>query len=87
MNVQPAACYPDKCLRNKDGKLVIVNLQKTPYDQFCAIRIFAKTDTFMKILMEELGILQFDRSFDSLEQMDSWDKFKRIQNFIPAYIE
>jgi len=32
MNVQPAAAYPDKALKSPGGKLVIVNLQKTPYD-------------------------------------------------------
>ncbi len=55
MNVQPAASYPLEPLRN-GGKLVIVNLQKTPYDQLAAVRIFAKTDVFMKVLLTQLGI-------------------------------
>ncbi|KAL6079563.1 NAD-dependent protein deacetylase sirtuin-7 [Balamuthia mandrillaris] len=60
MNVQPSACYPDKCLRNPGGKLMIVNLQATPFDSLASIRVFARTDAFMAVLMEELGLQQFD---------------------------
>jgi hypothetical protein len=38
------------------GKLVIVNLQKTPLDHMANIRVFARTDDFMKSLMKHLGI-------------------------------
>lgn len=55
MNVQPAASYPLQVLKN-EGKLVIVNLQRTPFDQLAHIRIFAKTDVFMKILLSKMGI-------------------------------
>ncbi len=36
-------------------EMVIVNLQKTEYDSKAAIRIFAKTDIVMQLLMEYLG--------------------------------
>ena len=52
-------------------QLVIVNLQKTPYDNLASIRIFAKTDQFMEILMEELAIKEFDRETDIL---NTWSK-------------
>jgi len=36
--------------------MVICNLQKTPYDDQAAIRIYAKTDTVMKLLLQELNV-------------------------------
>merc|ERR1719229_613470 len=36
--------------------LVIVNLQKTPLDDVCSLRIFAKIDDVMVPLMKELGL-------------------------------
>lgn len=36
--------------------LVIVNLQKTPYDSLAGVRVFAKTDDFMQRLMDKLGV-------------------------------
>jgi len=68
MNVQPAASFPDKCFRN-NGKLVIVNLQKTPYDSLADIRIFAKTDETLRLLMEELGY-SFDTQCDRILEWD-----------------
>lgn len=38
------------------GKLVIVNLQKTALDGLAHLRIFAKTDLLMELVMKELGI-------------------------------
>merc|ERR1719300_1965136 len=38
------------------GRLVIVNLQKTPLDHVASIRIFAKIDDVMVPLMKELGL-------------------------------
>ncbi|PRP86710.1 putative LRR receptor-like serine/threonine-protein kinase [Planoprotostelium fungivorum] len=64
MNVQPAASLPEKSLRNVDGKLYIVNLQKTPFDDVANAVVHEKTDKFMEALMHELGISDFDRSYD-----------------------
>jgi NAD+-dependent protein deacetylase sirtuin 6 len=69
MNVQPAASFPDKCFKN-GGKLVIINLQKTPYDSLASIRIFAKCDDVMRMLMEELTIYEFSVTTDII---DTWD--------------
>ena len=73
--VQPAATYPEKVVLsekanvmkklNKQGKLVLVNLQATPLDEYCSIRCFCKTDDFAKELMREMGLENFDRTFDA----------------------
>lgn len=38
------------------GKLIIVNLQKTPLDKYAYVRVNALCDDFMKLLMAELNI-------------------------------
>jgi NAD-dependent SIR2 family protein deacetylase len=45
--------------RHREGNglgLVIINLQQTPYDDDCALRIFGKADDVMSLLAEELAI-------------------------------
>jgi mono-ADP-ribosyltransferase sirtuin 6 len=73
--VQPAATYPEKVVLseksnlmkklNKEGKLVLVNLQATPLDEYCSIRCFCKTDDFAKLLMKELGLENLNTNFDA----------------------
>lgn len=73
--VQPAASFPEKVILseksnvmkklNKQGKLVLVNLQATPLDEYCSIRCFCKTDDFAKELMKEMGLEQFDTNFNA----------------------
>jgi NAD-dependent SIR2 family protein deacetylase len=41
----------------RGGKLVIINLQKTPYDSSAHLRIFAHCDHVMQLLMQALGTL------------------------------
>jgi len=54
--------------------MVVVNLQKTPYDRMSAVRVFARTDNFMRALMEALEIGDnFDRSFDAIYD---WQKLE-----------
>lgn len=65
MQVAPACHIPYRCSKN-NGKLVIVNLQKTSYDDK-ATKIYAKTDEFMRLLMEELGLKDFDQDYDLLD--------------------
>eukprot|EP00419_Tripos_fusus_P004630 CAMPEP_0172674472 /NCGR_PEP_ID=MMETSP1074-20121228/12755_1 /TAXON_ID=2916 /ORGANISM="Ceratium fusus, Strain PA161109" /LENGTH=465 /DNA_ID=CAMNT_0013491883 /DNA_START=62 /DNA_END=1457 /DNA_ORIENTATION=- len=55
LTVSPANAQPEITARN-GGKLVIVNLQKTPLDKHATMHIFAKTDLVMGMLMERLGI-------------------------------
>jgi len=74
MNVQPNATYPDQCLKNPNGKMVIVNLQKTPFDNVASVRVFCKTDIFMKMVMDELKIMKFDMEMDCKEQ---WDRITK----------
>jgi len=55
LTVSPANEMPELTQQN-GGKLCIVNLQTTRYDSQSDIRIFAKTDLLMKLLMEELDV-------------------------------
>lgn len=55
-------------------QLFIVNLQKTPYDMHATVRVFARTDAFMQILLTELGV---DPAMDrSIDLRDTWDAMK-----------
>jgi len=70
MLVQPNATYPEVVLRNPNGNMVIVNLQKTPYDHLASVRLFCTTDSFMELIMKELNITKFDLKTDC---KDKWD--------------
>ena len=54
LRVTPAANMPKIVGKSKGGKLVIVNLQKTPLDCYADLRINAMTDTVMEKLMQKL---------------------------------
>merc|ERR1711972_429100 len=66
LTVTPAADLPEEVgdrwsLEMAKGQipknhLIIVNLQKTPLDDICSLRIFAKIDDVMVPLMKELGM-------------------------------
>jgi NAD-dependent SIR2 family protein deacetylase len=66
LTVTPAADLPEEVGdrwaediqngKNTNNHLVIVNLQKTPLDDVCSLRIFAKIDDVMVPLMKELGL-------------------------------
>jgi len=55
LRVSPA-CEMPRSTHTHGGKLVVINLQKTPLDGLCSVRIFAKTDEVMTKLMEKLGL-------------------------------
>ena len=40
----------------KNGKLIIINLQKTPYDSKCALRIYGNLQDVIKMLGKELKV-------------------------------
>lgn len=54
LRVTPAADMPE--IVADKGRLVIVNLQKTPLDDKAAMVIHAKTDDVMRLLAAELGL-------------------------------
>jgi len=57
MRVRPACDLPILGRQtSKSHKLVIVNLQETPYDNKCAIRIFARVDNVLELLMKHLEL-------------------------------
>lgn len=61
LTVSPANQIPEIAkdrteLNRNGGRLVICNLQKTPLDPLCDMRIFAKCDDFMRLVMQELGL-------------------------------
>jgi len=58
MRVFPSCDLPlaGRAKHGRRHKLVLVNLQKTPVDKKCALRIFAKVDEVMEGLCKELGL-------------------------------
>lgn len=53
LRVTPAADIPCETVR-KGGKLVIINLQKTPLDEHSSLNIYAKIDEVFECLMKHL---------------------------------
>ena len=56
LTVSPACTMPKTTAKNGHGNLVICNLQRTPLDHLCAVRVHHKCDVFMSMLMQELGL-------------------------------
>jgi len=75
MNVQPSVAFQLQSKKN-GGKIILVNLQKTPYDSEVDIQVFARTDDFMKIFMEELEVKTFDQATDVRKTWDVYDQQK-----------
>jgi len=55
LTVTPACTNPKRTVQH-GGKLVICNLQKTPLDDRAFIRIYARCDDLMKLVMQKLGL-------------------------------
>jgi NAD-dependent SIR2 family protein deacetylase len=55
LRVTPAADMPLSTVE-RGGKLVIVNLQKTPMDQYAALVIHGKCDDVMNRVMKKLNL-------------------------------
>mmetsp|Transcript_33053 Transcript_33053/g.52945 ORF Transcript_33053/g.52945 Transcript_33053/m.52945 type:complete len:193 (+) Transcript_33053:1266-1844(+) len=55
MRVEPACSLP---FSNTNGKrfVCLINLQKTPYDNRCTLRVWAKCDEFFKLVMQEMNM-------------------------------
>lgn len=69
MRVKPSSDMPSyNCGKGEKGNLIICNLQKTPFDDISNVRVFAKSDDFIKLVMEELGLKDFDQSYDMLDK-------------------
>ena len=55
LQIYPCRNLP-RLTKKNGGQLVIINLQKTPLDKICDIRIFGKVDEVMKIVCRELKL-------------------------------
>jgi NAD-dependent SIR2 family protein deacetylase len=75
--VQSSSMYPLQVVGK--GNLVVVNAQHTPVDYLTNVRIFGKTDLFFELLMQELGITQFDRQTDVLVTLRKKFKTKGLR--------
>jgi len=56
LTVKPACNMPGTVGENPNGRLVICNLQNTPYDSVASLKINARTDDLMKLVIEKLGL-------------------------------
>ena len=56
------------------GRLIIVNLQKTPFDKHCYLRVFSKTDQFMSLVMKFIYGEQFDLNEYTKQQNEKIEK-------------
>ncbi|ETO25817.1 silent information regulator family protein, partial [Reticulomyxa filosa] len=55
MRVSPACNMPSLSY-NKHGVFVLINLQKTRFDEASHVRVFSKCDEFMKMVCDEMNI-------------------------------
>jgi NAD-dependent SIR2 family protein deacetylase len=71
MRVAPANKFPTRALQNK-GKMIIVNLQSTPYDSKASILIRERTDKVMQMLCKELGVAipEYKRENDEIKKLE-----------------
>jgi len=74
MRVFPSCDLPlaGKAKHGKKHKLILVNLQKTPVDKKCALRIFAKTDEVMEGLCRELKVDIPEWAGPELVESEDW---------------
>jgi NAD-dependent protein deacetylases, SIR2 family len=56
LTVTPANGIPEIVGQKKGAKLAICNLQRTPIDELCDLRIFSEADTLMMKVMEKLDL-------------------------------
>ncbi|KAK8055590.1 NAD-dependent deacetylase sirtuin-7 [Apiospora rasikravindrae] len=56
LTVPPASEIPETVGKRKAAKLVICNLQETPFDKSSSLRIFGRTDDLMERVMEKLSL-------------------------------
>ena len=68
------------------AQLIIVNLQRTPYDEAATLRVFSKTDLFMHLLMKHLGIETFDTEYDAITIMRQQIAAEERKRFIRKLI-
>jgi mono-ADP-ribosyltransferase sirtuin 6 len=71
MRVQPACSLPVMTVKQKTGRMIIVNLQTTPFDDRAYIITRTRTDHFMELLVKELGIEEINQEFDALVEQNN----------------
>ena len=66
-------------------RLVIVNLQATPLDYACKLRIFAKCDEVSKMLMSKLGLETPEFRLKRYESVHSFGMYKSQISILCLY--
>jgi len=78
LRVEPAASLPERVLEYqnarswREGKIVIVNLQKTNRDKLAEVRIFHYCDDVTRLLCRELGLTMIDTAQIRGDDVGSW---------------
>jgi hypothetical protein len=72
MRVKPACELPLMTVEN-GGKLVIVNLQKTPFDKKASVQIHGDCDDFLMLLAKELNVAVPNTTPEGRELVDYFD--------------
>lgn len=82
MQVEPAASLAFAGLKNnRKAKVILVNLQRTETDNRCDLRIFAKCDKVMELLMKELDV-EIPKYQPIEPTTPQWQKqFKQVYKF------
>jgi len=58
-------------LEGQGSGLVIINLQKTQYDNITSVRIFSTLDKVMPMILEELG-LSLPKKLVVFDEIEKW---------------
>jgi len=79
LRVAPASEIPRIVARKKGGTLIIVNLQKTPFDSMCGVRAWGMMDEFFDIVQRELQVLRGGPSAASAQASSSVHSVRIVQ--------
>jgi len=82
MRVEPSCSLPRSIYKKSGGKMVIINLQRTPYDEVSEFVIRGHIDDVFNIVMRELGMeiaMKTPEGYDVTPYVDNVDQ-KHTEN-------
>eukprot|EP01125_Pyxidicula_operculata_P020924 TRINITY_DN7873_c0_g1_i1.p1 TRINITY_DN7873_c0_g1~~TRINITY_DN7873_c0_g1_i1.p1 ORF type:complete len:592 (-),score=163.14 TRINITY_DN7873_c0_g1_i1:33-1703(-) len=82
MRVEPACSLPSYIWKKEDGKMVICNLQKTPYDRRAEFRVQGFVDDVLALVTKHLGVkvdLETPSGYKAVDWVDNIDKIYPIK--------